>query len=138
MNIRSYKTEDYDSIIGLYKNSSLYGGQFDENRDSREKLEKMIQEDPESILVYELENKILGTISLIENARVAWLFRFAVLPNNKEAGITLLEKASQILKTRGHNQVLVYSPVDSHELDTRYADLGFKKGLNYNCFWKNI
>jgi N-acetylglutamate synthase-like GNAT family acetyltransferase len=141
MIIRNYKDSDYESIAELYKNSDLYGGHFDENRDSRERLSNKIKDDPEAILVCESEGKILGTVSLVEDGRVAWLFRFAVLSDSDKETVTksLFEKASEILKARGHKEVLVYSPVGNKNLDSRYKDLlGFEKGADYTCFWKGI
>ncbi len=46
MLVRKYKIADYQQVIALYKQSELYGGQFDENRDSEEKLERRISSDP--------------------------------------------------------------------------------------------
>ena len=138
--IRNYSSSDYQELIGLYKQSELYGGQFDANRDSKEKLAKVTNRDPEAILIAELDGKIFGTISLIEDGRVAWLFRFAILKNEfaNEATQLLYNKAAQILKSRGHNQILVYSPTGDSDLENRYKFLGFEKGNNYTAFWKDI
>ncbi len=138
--IRNYQSSDYDQLVELYKQSELYGGQFDENRDSKEKISTITKKDPEAVLVAESNNKIVGTISLIEDSRVAWLFRFAVLKSesaNKTINL-LYKKAARILKSRGHNQILVYSPNDSSDLDDRYKHLGFEKGNNFTAFWKHI
>jgi len=140
-NIRNYNPNDYDQVAEIYKRSELYGGQFDENRDSRDRLDDKTKNDPEAILVCESEGKITGTVSLIEDGRVAWLFRFAVLEGEHKENIAraLFEKASKILKARGHRQVLVYSPVGNTNFDARYTDtLGFEKGSDYTCFWKYI
>lgn len=141
MNIRTYRDDDYESLVELYKNFSLYGGHFDENRDSRERLLNKTKTDPEAILVCESEGKILGTISLIEDERVAWLFRFAVLggAENEVAIKSLFDRASEVLRSRGHQEVLVYSPAGNSGLDSRYIDLlNFKKGSDYTCFWKSL
>ncbi len=141
MTIRPYNPADYDQLAALYKQSELYGGQFDENRDSEERLAKVTDADPEAILVCELDGKIIGTVSLIEDGRVAWLFRFAVLPGEEatEAIKLLYEKTSEILKSRGHKQVLVYAPVGDANFANRYQNLlGFEKGSDLTCFWKNI
>jgi hypothetical protein len=42
MEIRNYKPEDYEAISALYKDSSTYGGQFDEARDTSERLQKLV------------------------------------------------------------------------------------------------
>ena len=113
---------------------------FDEERDAESKLTAHSNADPQSILVCEVDDKMVGTVSLIENERLAWLFRFAVLKGNNEAEATkaLYNKAISILKERGHKQVLVYSPVGNEPLDNRYLKLGLQKGDDYTCYWKEI
>ena len=130
MNIRNYKTEDYSQVTELYKDSSLFGGQFDPDRDVEDRLASRVKTDPQSILVCDVDNEIVGTVSLIEDKRVAWLFRFAVQKGKDEVRATksLYDKAISILKERGHKQVLVYSPVGNETLDNRYLKLGFNKG----------
>ncbi|HMI09245.1 MAG TPA: hypothetical protein VK497_02495 [Candidatus Saccharimonadales bacterium] len=138
MNIRTYQPSDYKSLRALYENSSLYGGQFDEARDGEERLRKKIEADSDAILLAEDDASLIGTVSLIDDGRVAWLFRFAVAGNDKTVVAELINKALGILKERGHTQVLVYSPVGESELDSRYEQLGFNKGGDYTCYWKDI
>lgn len=140
INVRPYKKQDYQNVIALYKESNLYGGQFDENRDSEERINIVISKDPQSILVCENAGDILRTVSLIENVRVAWLFRFAVQKTEFEKSVTeaLYNQATEILKERGHNEVLVYFPADGDSLAKRYTDLGMNKGGSYSCFWASL
>ena len=140
LNIRNYHLEDYEAIKALYLQSGLYGGQFDVARDSEERLAAVTKTDPESILVYEESGKILGTVSLIENGRVAWLFRFAVEKTTAEKAIlkTLYEAACDVLRGRGHDEVSVYSPYQNEGLDQRYLDLGMNRGGAYSCFWQSL
>ncbi|MBI4118159.1 MAG: GNAT family N-acetyltransferase [Parcubacteria group bacterium] len=138
--IRNYKTSDYAAVASLYKQGELYGGQFDLNRDSEERLARKIAEDPEAILICESGGKTVGTISLIEDTRTAWLFRFAVLKdaNEKDVLTVLCDKALAILQSRGHSQVLVLAPVGNKDFEARYAALGFEKGTDYTCYFRNI
>jgi hypothetical protein len=112
MNIRPYRPTDYKQLVELYKDSTLYGGQFDENRDSEDRLQRRVQADSDAILVAEEDGKLIGTLSLIEDTRVAWLYRFAVKKDKAEAISQLCSMALTILKNRGHKQVLVYTPID--------------------------
>lgn len=139
-NVRPYTANDYDAVIALYQNGSSFGGQFDEARDSREKIESAIARDPDSLLVFEQDGKILGTISLIENGRVAWLFRFAVsnVSNQQEVEAALYSHATNILASRGHDQILVYSDPTKDSLNERYRRLGMTEGSLYRCFWNQI
>jgi hypothetical protein len=38
MNIRNYTDSDYDQLMAIYDQSELYGGQRNDNRDSKEKI----------------------------------------------------------------------------------------------------
>ena len=136
MIVRRYKPEDYAQLKALYQDSSLYGGQFDEARDSSDRLQKRIESDPDSIIVAEDNGKLIGTVSLVDDERVAWLFRFAV--SDTKVAKALHDKAIETLKSRGHTQVLVYTPVGNNELDSRYEKLGFTKGGDYTCYWKAV
>lgn len=138
MEIRPYHPNDYDQVKALYLDGSKFGGQFDEARDSAERLKKKIEADPDAILVAEEDDKILGTVSIIDDGRVAWLFRFAVIADSRNVAQSLHDGAIEILKSRGHTQVLVYSPVGNQPLDTRYTELGFTKGSDYTCHWKEL
>jgi len=138
MEVRNYQSSDYEQLKALYLDSSTFGGQFDEARDAADRLQKKIEADPDAILVAELDGNLVGTVSLIDDGRVAWLFRYAVQKNQADALKALHDKAITILKSRGHTQVLVYTPVGNTELDNRYEKLGFTKGGNYTCYWKDI
>ncbi|MCA9313329.1 GNAT family N-acetyltransferase [Candidatus Saccharibacteria bacterium] len=138
MIIRQYKPTDYEQLKAIYLDSSTFGGQFDEARDAADRLRKKIEADPDAILVAEDDGRLVGTVSLIDDGRVAWLFRYAVQKDQTEALKALHDKAIEILKSRGHTQVLVYTPVGNMELDGRYEKLGFTKGGDYTCYWKEI
>lgn len=140
MNIRRYVDTDYSKLMLLYDQSELYGGMRDNNRDSQSKLHHRISLDPDSILVAEDNNEIVGTVSLIEDGRVAFLFRFAVLKldNEKDIRSSLYNHAAEVLKAKGHDQILVYTPAGNANLDQRYIELDFNKGNEYTCFWRDI
>lgn len=137
MNIRSYKDEDYDNLKQLYLDTNLYGGSFDEFRDGRDTLAKKISQDSEAIIVAEEQGELIGSISIIEDGRVAWLYRFVALKDNTAEA--LYEVARETLSKRGHKEVLVYSDPNNDSLTERYTNLlGFNRGNNFVCFWKEI
>ncbi len=140
MNIRRYKTDDYPRIVELYKQTEMPGSEFDNNRDSEERLRTRIENDPDAILVAEIDGKLVGSVSLIEDGRVAWLFRFRVMERDgdEEIAEALYNKATEILLNKGHHQVLVYTPVGETKFQQRYKNLGFIQGHDYTCFWKDI
>lgn len=138
--VRSYADADYPAIKALYQDSALYGGQFDEARDARELLAKKVAAGPDAILVAEINGILVGTISIIDDGRVAMLFRFAVQKGSMETEVAhiLYKAASAVLHARGHTQILVYTPVHNEHLRERYNRLGMQQGNDYTCYWSTI
>jgi hypothetical protein len=126
---------DYDQVKALYQHGEWYGGKFDEHRDSREIMAKKIASDSQAIIVEEENGEILGTISLIEDGRVAWFYRFVVKDNSLPIAQGLYGAAAGVLKSRGHPEVLIYSDPAREDLNTRYQQLGMQKGGDYECFY---
>ena len=137
MLIRPYEPGDYVQLVVLYKQGDLYGGQFDEDRDSADRLSSLPRN---SIIVCEQDGVIRGTVSLLRDSRFALLFRFAIENSANARGIAkkLYEHAAEILSAEGHRQVIVYAPVNHESLDKRYSDLGFNKGNPYTCHWRML
>ena len=138
MIVRQYKISDYEQLKSLYLDGSTFGGQFDEARDAANRLQKKIEADPDAILVAEQDGELVGSVSIIDDGRVAWLFRFAVPQDKLDVALALHDKALEILKERGHADVLVYTPVGNQELDSRYERLGFTRGGDFTCYWKGL
>ena len=136
--IRTYTDEDYESLRKLYEHPDWFGGIFDEARDGRKRLADKVNSDPESLWLYERKGQLVGSISLVDDGRVAWFFRFVVKDNDSVVAKELYDKAVSIFKARGHSQVLAYSPVDEPVLAKRYADLGMTKGNSYTAYWTDI
>ena len=140
INIRPYSPgTDYETIKTLYEDSATYGGQFDKARDTKEKLDTLISIKPESILVADNDGEVVGTVTLFEDGRSAWLYRFAVKKNFENEVVALLwEKAKEIFKRQGHTQILVYAPTGDSLFEERYISNGFTKGGDYTAYWQEI
>jgi len=136
--LRTYRDADYAQLKALAEHGEWYGGQFDEARDGRARLKQKVTQDPESIFVFEQGSDLLGTISLIDDSRVAMLFRFIVKDHNQQVAEALYDRAIATLKARGHEQVLVYSPPDDKTLNKRYENLGMRAGGMYRCYWSEL
>lgn len=140
MNIRNYTEADYMEIESLYKEANSFGGQFDEARDSAEKLKTLTASKSDAILVAEEGGKVMGTVTLFEDGRSAWLYRFAVAQNAQSDDVAqlLYDNASSLLKGKGHTQVLVYAPVGDKKFENRYTKLGFNKGHDFTAYWQDL
>jgi N-acetylglutamate synthase-like GNAT family acetyltransferase len=136
--IRSYTYDDYDALKGLYQHTEWYGGVFDEARDGRERLAHKIAEDPEAIWLYERDGELVGTVSIIDDGRVAMLFRLVVQENDPVITKELYDHAIKVLRGRGHEQVLVYTPLSDPVLHERYIALGMHRGSDYTCYFAEL
>lgn len=144
MEIRNYNPEtDYPAIEALYKDGETFGGQFDEARDTKEKLDKLEATKPGSVLLAEHEGRVVGSATLFEDGRAAWLYRFAVArggdrEQEAQTAAALWAAAKAEAKQRGHSQVLVYAPLGEKHFFERYTELGFTPGGEYQAFWQDI
>lgn len=131
---------DYLAVERLYKDGSTFGGQFDPARDTKERLDALIQEKPDSILVAVVNDTLMGTVTLFEDGRSAWLYRFAVEANEYKKQVTeaLFAKAQETLKEQGHTQVLVYAPAGDTQFEQRYIEIGFTKGNDFTAYWQDL
>lgn len=139
--VRPYEPDDYAEVAELYRRSDLYGGVFDPARDAPDRLAAAQRSGAESVLVAEVSDGcVVGTVSLVDDGRLAWLFRFAVDRTEQERDVAraLYDAALAALRARGHTQVLVYTPADDARLKQRYADLAMNEGADYTCFWADI
>lgn len=138
--VRPYRGDDYAQVIDLYQQSDLYGGQFDPDRDGPERIAAQASHFAGAVLVAETGGRLVGTVSLIEDGRVAWLFRFAVAQDANEIQVAraLYAHAIDALHQRGHRQVLVYAPTGAEHLARRYDEIGMQQGGDYTCFWSEI
>ena len=136
--IRIYTEEDYEALEQLYQHTEWYGGVFDTARDGRERLANKIAEDPASLWVYMQDSELIGSVSIVEDGRVAMLFRLVVKDNDPAVTKELYDHAVSILRSRGHEQVLVYTPTDNAVLHKRYEQLGMQRGGDYTCYWAKV
>ena len=72
--IRPYLDADYEQV----KINLVEGDSFDVAMDTRERLKNKIKQDPNSILVAEINNRVIGNIYIINDAWFAGVFRLAI------------------------------------------------------------
>ncbi len=139
MNIRPYQPSDYKQLATLYKHSDQF--KFDEVTDSEVNVSRKIERDPESLLVAEHEEQIVGSVSVIEDGRIAILFRLIASPIATDADAilqALIQSAGDLLKKRGYSEMHNTAPTNDLNAVMERQRLGFKSGETYTWFWKEI
>jgi hypothetical protein len=140
MQIRNYNPNtDYEVVATLLNDSTTYGGEFDAARDTKERIDELEATKPGSVLIAEVAGEVVGTVTLFEDGRSAWLYRFSVKAEHEPAATAALwEVAQATMKARGHSQVLVYAPAGNDGFKQRYNQLGFTTGGDYTAYFQDI
>lgn len=138
ISIRAYKPQDYSVVEKNLKNEQM----FAEAWDSEENLNDMIEKNPESILVAEVEGRIVGQILMVPyGGHVAFLFRLTVDQNYREKGVgsTLLESAEKLLKKKGLKEIALFVNDDKENLKEYYKKRDYQSsGNKFVVFWKRL
>ncbi len=135
--IRPYKNEDYQDIQKLLIDTGLYF----EAIDTKEHFAKKLQNDPESILVAIEQNKIIGTVFLLQdNGWVAFVFHLAVNKNyqGKGVGRKLMEEAEKIIRRRNGYQIHALVDTKNDKVIGFYNNLGFYPDGEYLWMLKEL
>lgn len=135
LTIRQYTPDDYPELAALYKETE----KFDPETDAEWKINRKSQRDPESLLIAMDGEKMVGSVSLLEDGRVAWFFRLVAVGEHKDEVIKVLVRAgAKILKEREYSEALVYSLTTDSEKRELYKSIGFNEGKFYHCLWVAI
>ncbi|MBU7046696.1 MAG: GNAT family N-acetyltransferase [Theionarchaea archaeon] len=99
--IRSLVQEDYDDMVTLWEESGL--SYRSKGRDSKELLQKQIEENPDLYLGAFINDKLIGCVLATFDGRKGWINRLAVSPEYRKRGIgqQLIDAAEKALKMRG-------------------------------------
>lgn len=127
--IRPYSPEDYSSVKAIYEE----GGLFDKVTDKEKGLRTKSERDSESLLVAIKDQQIVGTVSIIEDGRIALLFRLVVKESERRQGIgrELMSEAERILKERGYEEVNIVVNDKDTTLQSYYEKQNYKKGRSW-------
>lgn len=134
--IRPYTPVDYPQVRTLLEEGNLYY----EPNDSQKRLDEKISRDPKSIFIAQDLDQIVGTVSLMEDGRMAFIFRLAVRPTHRNRGIgrNLMDKAEEELRSRGHKEINILVEEDNNELKDYYRRQGYEEGHPYRWMAKEV
>lgn len=134
INIRTYIPQDYPQVRGILEQ----GGLFHEPIDLQERMEQKITRDPSSIFVAVDSNRVVGTVSIMEDGRMGFIFRLAVEAGhrNRGIGLNLMIHAEGELASRGHDEIHILVEEDNPGLQEYYKKQGYEEGSVYRWMVK--
>ncbi len=121
MQIRKMNISDYDNVYNLWM--SCKGMGLNNIDDSKDGVEKFLKRNPDTCLVAENNENILGVIMVGNDGRRGYIYHTAVNPSeqNKGIGSMLVKSALKELKKLDINKV---------------ALVVFDRNQNGNAFWE--
>ena len=123
MNLRKMLISDYDKVYALWMSCSGMG--LNNLDDSKDGIEKFIKRNPDTCLVAEDGDELIGVIMVGNDGRRGYIYHTAVNSKYRRQGIAsrLVETAMDALKQCGINKC---------------ALVVFEKNENGNAFWENL
>lgn len=134
--IRPYKPIDYKIV----KRNLEEGGLFYTGMDSEDRFKEKIRRNPDSILVAEVDGKIVGNVLFVEDGWAAFGFRLAVNKKYRRRGIgtKLMAAVENISRKRGYSEIHILVNESEVGLKQYYSRIGYKEGNLYRWMYKNL
>lgn len=134
--VRPYITSDYPQVKVVLKE----GGLFYDPNDSEDAMERKIKKDPNSVFVATESGLPVGTVSIMEDGRMPFVFRLAVSEKyrNRGIGASLMSKAEEELRSRGYNEITILVEENNSELKDYYKRQGYEEGHVYRWMAKEF
>lgn len=136
MHLRSYKTTEFDEVMQLLKDTNLYF----ESCDQPYSVNTKSIEDPESIVVAVIDDKIVGCAFIVTEPWANIIYHAAVNSDFRGKGIgkALLEYSENLIKARGGIQVAMYVMSENVEVVKGLKLKGYKSIPDVTCMYKEL
>ncbi|MEK6952225.1 MAG: GNAT family N-acetyltransferase [Nanoarchaeota archaeon] len=123
MQIRNYQDQDFQRLVELLKATENYY----EPLDTRENLKIKIGHDPNSIIVLEDDNKLVGTVFICYDPWCSFIYHLSVHPNYQKKGLgsKLMDEAEKRLKEAGIRRPTLFVTEKNQQVIEFYKKRGW-------------
>lgn len=135
--IRNYNPgTDYSQMKQILEEGGLFYGPTE----APERLAEKVRRDSDSIIVAIINGEVVGTVTLMEDGRMPFIFRLAVRNDQRRHGIgqKLMEEAEKRLKDRGYTELNILVDENNEELKGYYLRQGYEEGNIYRWMYKEV
>ena len=124
LQIRPYRSDDEDAIVGLWVACQLVAPQNNPQRDIARKLGV----NPEWFLVGELDGRIVATCMVGYEGHRGWINYLAVAPEYQRRGVArqIMEEAERLLRQAGCPKINLQVRTANAQVIEFYKNIGFK------------
>ena len=103
--VRSADSSDIDAVLSLWSSTR---SAFATTKDSHEVVDRLLSVDPSSLLVAEVDGRVVGALVAAFDGWRGHLYRLAVLPEHRRRGIglQLVREGERRLRARGAPKII--------------------------------
>jgi ribosomal protein S18 acetylase RimI-like enzyme len=132
--IRAYVDSDYEAVKRILEEGRL----FDAVWDSRGNLRQKMHRNPNSLLVAEVRNRVVGCVYILEDGWGAFVFRLAVRPALRRQGVgsQLMNAAEKYILQKGIREMALFVDDADEDLKRWYAERGYSATGRYRSMYK--
>ncbi|HBY17982.1 MAG: hypothetical protein XE04_0954 [Marinimicrobia bacterium 46_43] len=125
VNIRTYKSSDYEAVYNLWKAAGLYLSLSD----TRKELHRMLDKHPELFLIAEEKDIPVGTVLGSFDGRRGYVHHLAVLPEfqNRGIGSDLLNVLEDKYREMGVIKIHLFIETVNAEVESYYQKKGWHR-----------
>lgn len=138
MQFRKCTEGDFESVIGLFKQS----GQYDPTWDTAENLREKITRLPDSILLCEVDGDMVASVFTMEDGWGTFIYRLVVREDKRKQGIgkALMEHAETVLRQKGKKEAAIFVHDVRQDLLDWYAAQGYllEDPKSYRSLYKKL
>jgi ribosomal protein S18 acetylase RimI-like enzyme len=123
LQIRSYRPDDEDAVVGLWVACQLIGPLNNPHQDIARKM----RVNPEWFLVGELDGRIVATCMVGYEGHRGWINYLAVAPEYQRRGIArqIMEEAERLLREAGCPKINLQVRTANAQVIEFYKSIGF-------------
>lgn len=134
LKLENYKNDDYEDLVSLLKSNDLY----DETWETKEALERKIKQDPDTVIVAKIDNKIVGCVFVMVHGWMGMVCRLCVEKQYQKQGIgsKLLEAAENLVRQKGVKEVSLFVDSEKECLKDWYRKNGYKSTRDFTFLFK--
>jgi len=131
-----YKDDFYDEVKQILQEANLY----DETWEARENLKRKIERDPQSILIANEDDSIVGCVFIVEDGWNGFIWRLCVKESHRKRGIgsVLMQKAEDIIRSRGIKEVSLFVDPKNDSLKNWYQKQDYIKASDWTFMYKKL
>jgi ribosomal protein S18 acetylase RimI-like enzyme len=121
--IRPYTPSDYDGVKRILVEAGLY----EEPHDTRERLEHLSREDPQTLLVATDGEEIIGTVYAMYHPWTSFIWHLGVKEDRRGQGLggILMRHAEDVLRSRGAQEISIFVDGNAERLQNFYEQQGW-------------